>query len=85
MFKDQIANEQLRQSIKLWGNDYESSYKLLEKSYNISDLHFKEHNDLLGKIIDRHNIFGVDLCNGIICGNTILCQYYYNNRIYDND
>ena len=34
--------EQLRQSIKLWGNDYKSSYKLLEKSYNISDSYFRE-------------------------------------------
>ena len=74
----------VRQSIKIWDYDYESSYRLLENSYKTSYNYFKQYSLSLGTD-NKFDIFGVDFCNRVICGNTLLCFYYYNYNIFDED
>lgn len=69
--------EQSRTSIKMWQLNYEKIYSLLESTYQISDEYFGSVCKPIAKRFKLYDIYGVDTINGVISGNTILCQYYY--------
>ena len=71
-----IFYEQVRSSIKMWQQNYNVIYELLEKAYLVSNDYF---GNICGQIIKKFNlydIYGMDTINGVICGNTILDYYY---------
>lgn len=71
-----IFYEQVRSSIKMWQQNYNVIYELLEKAYLVSNDYF---GNVCGQIIKKFNlydIYGMDTVNGVICGNTILDYYY---------
>ncbi|WP_306756871.1 hypothetical protein [Agathobacter rectalis] len=79
----------LKDSIKLWQQDYENIYKLLGDAYRKSEDYFGSVCKTIAKKLHLYDIYGVDSVNRVICGNTILCQYYSpffsytgNNREY---
>lgn len=78
LFKEteQVFYEQIRNSIKLWQQDYEKIYNLLGDAYRKSDDYFGSVCKPIAKKLHLYDIYGVDSVNGVICGNTILCQYY---------
>ena len=78
LFKEteRVFYEQIRNSIKLWQQDYEKIYNLLGDAYQKSDDYFGSVCKPIVKILHLYDIYGVDSVNGVICGNTILCQYY---------
>lgn len=65
----------MRNSIKMWQNDYSVIYETLKEAYSISDDYFGNLCKPIAKKLKRYDIFGVDRANGVICGNTIL--YYF--------
>lgn len=73
---EQIYYEEMRNSIKMWQRDYTEIYELLQYSYKRSDEYFSNICKPIAKQMKWYDIFGVDRANGVICGNTILCQYY---------
>ena len=78
LFKEteKVFYEQIRNSIKLWQQDYEKIYNLLGDAYRKSDDYFGSVCKPIAKKLHLYDIYGVDSVNGVICGNTILCQYY---------
>lgn len=73
---EQTYYEEMRNSIKMWQNDYSVIYEILKEAYNVSDDYFGNACKPIAKRLKLYDIFGVDRANGIICGNTILCYYY---------
>lgn len=71
-----IFYEQIRNSIKMWQQDYSKTYELLENAYRESDEYFGSVCKPIAKIHKLYDIYGMDTINGAICGNTILCRYY---------
>lgn len=67
---------QIRTSVKLWQQDYDSIYNLLEQVYSESDNYFGSICKPIAKKLHLYDIYGVDTVNGALCGNTILCKYY---------
>ena len=82
---EQDYYQKMRDSIKLWQNEYEEIYNLLENAYYLSKTYFSNLCKPIAKILRLYDIFGVDTANGAICGNTILCYYYNPLFSYDND
>ena len=78
LFKEteRVFYEQIRNSIKLWQQDYENIYKLLGDAYRKSEDYFGSVCKPIAKKLHLYDIYGVDSVNRVICGNTILCQYY---------
>lgn len=78
LFKEteRVFYEQIRNSIKLWQQDYENIYKLLGDAYRKSEDYFGSVCKTIAKKLHLYDIYGVDSVNRVICGNTILCQYY---------
>lgn len=71
-----IFYEQIRNSIKMWQQDYNKTYELLENAYHESDEYFGSVCKPIAKMLKLYDIYGMDTINGAICGNTILCYYY---------
>ena len=71
-----IFYEQIRNSIKMWQQDYNKTYELLENAYHKSDEYFGSVCKPIAKMLKLYDIYGMDTINGAICGNTILCYYY---------
>lgn len=82
---ERIYYEKMRDSIKLWQKDYADIYELLQDAYNVSDEYFGNICKPIAKKMRLYDIFGVDMANGVICGNTILCYYYSPLFSYDRD
>lgn len=78
LFKESesVFYEQIRNSIKMWNQDYDKIYKLLKNAYHKSDEYFGSVCNPIAKAVHLYDIYGMDTINGAICGNTILCQYY---------
>lgn len=68
--------EQIRNSVKLWQQDYDTIYYLLEQAYSESDYYFGSMCKPIAQKLHLYDIYGVDTVNGALCGNTILCKYY---------
>lgn len=76
----------IRKSIKMWDDTYYDVYKKLECKYKESDNHFKSVCKPIASLLNLYDKFGADKVNGLYCGNTILCAYYYPRFSYrDND
>lgn len=72
----------LRQAHKTFEMSYEEYETLLLDKFNESDKYFYNNRSLLEKIIGYYNV-GTDYCNGVVCGNTILCAMYVPFNILD--
>ncbi len=68
--------ENIRSSIKIWGLPYVDIYNGIQDLYNKCDKHFSNLCKPIAKKLRLYDIFGVDLVDGEVCGNTILCAYY---------
>lgn len=68
--------EELRSSIKIWEPPYDDIYKRIQALYIKSDEHFSGLCIPLAKKLRLYDIYGADIVDGEICGNTILCSYY---------
>ncbi|MBD5507854.1 MAG: hypothetical protein HDR05_07360 [Lachnospiraceae bacterium] len=82
---ERIYYEKMRDSIKLWQKEYDDIYELLQDAYNVSDEYFGNICKPIAKKMRLYDIFGVDIANGVICGNTILCYYYNPLFSYNKD
>lgn len=71
-----VFYEQIRNSIKMWQQDYNKIYQLLKNAYHKSDEYFGSVCNPIAKAFHLYDIYGMDTINGAICGNTILCYYY---------
>ena len=65
----------LRQAHKLYELTYKDYEKLLLEKFHESNEYFYNNRSLLEKVIGYYNV-GADYCNGVVCGNTILCAMY---------
>lgn len=77
--------EQIRISVKLWQQDYDAIYDLLEQAYSESDHYFGSICKPIAQKLHLYDIYGVDTVNGALCGNTILCRYYSPFFQYDGN
>lgn len=68
--------EGIRSSIKIWEPPYDDIYKRLQALYTRSDEHFSNLCKPIAKILRLYDIYGADIVDGEVCGNTILCSYY---------
>ena len=68
--------EELRSSIKIWEPPYDDIYKRIHALYIKSDKHFSSLCTPVAKILRLYDIYGADIVDGEVCGNTILCSYY---------
>lgn len=66
---------ELRQAHKLFEISYKKYKTLLLEKFNESDKYFYDTRNLAEKMIGYYNV-GADYCNGVVCGNTILCAMY---------
>ncbi len=73
---ERLYYESMRSSIKMWDNTYDTIYKKLEQLYIESDLHFSGVCKPIAKSLHLYDIFGVDIVDGLYCGNTILNSLY---------
>lgn len=73
---EQNYYEEMRNSIKMWQNEYSVIYDALKETYRVSDDYFGNVCKPIAKEMMLYDILGVDRANGVICGNTILCYYY---------
>lgn len=71
-----IFYEQIRNSIKMWQQDYNEIYILLGNAYRKNDDYFGSVCKPIAKVLKLYDIYGMDTINGVICGNTILCHCY---------
>lgn len=60
----------------MWRQDYDKIYELLKNAYYKSDEYFGSICRPITKAFQLYDIYGIDTINDVICGNTILCQYY---------
>lgn len=65
----------LRQAHKIYDLSFVEYEKLLFEKFNRSNEYFYNNRSLLEKVIGYYNV-GADYCNGVVCGNTILCAMY---------
>lgn len=77
--------EQIRISVKLWQQDYDAIYDLLEQAHSESDHYFGSICKPIAQKLHLYDIYGVDTVNGALCGNTILCRYYSPFFQYDGN
>lgn len=82
---EQLYYEKMRDSIKLWRDDYLETYRKLENAYRISDEYFGNICKPIAKKLKLYDIYGVDKINEAICGNTILCYMYNPLFSYDGE
>lgn len=68
--------EGIRQSIKYMIEGYDAFFKRLEEQYFASKVYFSKMNDPITSCLGTYDFFGVDLYNGMYCGNTILAGCY---------
>jgi hypothetical protein len=68
--------EQIRTSVKLWQQDYNTIYDLINEAYCESKFYFRSICKPIAQKLKLYDIYGVDTVNGVLCGNTILCKYY---------
>ena len=68
--------EQIRNSVKLWQQDYNTIYDLINEAYCESEHYFGSICNPIARKLKLYDIYGVDTVNGVLCGNTILCKYY---------
>lgn len=68
--------EKMRESIKLWDNDYDTVFTELEEKYFESDLYFSTVCKPIAKALRLYDIFGAYVANNKYCGNTILSACY---------
>ncbi len=74
--EEQKYYEELRGVIKIWGEDYESVYSLLNQKYIESDKYFSNCCKRIAKWLKWYDIFGTLNIDGEYCGNTILYSCY---------
>ena len=82
--EEQRYYEEMRNSIKMWDDSYNSVYEKLEEKYQESDQYFSSCCKPAAKFLQLYDIFGADLVNGEFCGNTILCSCYSPNFRFDD-
>lgn len=75
-FEETIFYEQIRNSIKMWQQDYNEIYISLGNAYRKNDNYFGSVCKPIAKVLKLYDIYGMDTINGVICGNTILCHCY---------
>lgn len=68
--------EAMRSAIKLWELPYNEIFNRMKALYDISDAHFSSLCKPLARKLKLYDVFGVDLVDGELCGNTILDAYY---------
>lgn len=68
--------EEMRSSIKIWELPYDEVFNKMSTLYEISDSYFSNLCKPIVRKLRLYDIFGVDLADGELCGNTILCAYY---------
>ena len=68
--------EKMRESIKLWDNDYDTVFTELEEKYSESDLYYSTVCKPIAKALHLYDIFGAYVANNKYCGNTILSGCY---------
>ncbi len=81
--EEQKYYETMRNSIKMFENGIEETYKLLQEKYKQSEDYFSSVCKPIAKKLHLYDIFGVYKVNGEYCDNTILDSYYvpaYNYR-----
>ena len=83
--EEELFYEQIRNSIKLWQQDYDTIYSLIGNAYYERDHYFGSICKPLAKVLRLYDIYGVDTVNGVLCGNTILCKYYSPFFQYDGN
>lgn len=66
----------LRNSTKMWDTDYDKAFNELQSIYMKSDSYFSSLCKPIAKTLKLYDIYGIDLVNNHICGNTILCYFY---------
>lgn len=74
--EEQKYYEEMRSSIKTWELPYDDIFNKMKTLYDISDKHFSSLCKPIAKKLKLYDVFGVDLVDGELCGNTILCAYY---------
>lgn len=68
--------EEMRNAIKMWDLQYDEIYNRIKDLYERSETHFAKQCHPLARELKLYDIYGVDIVNGEICGNTIMCAYY---------
>lgn len=68
--------EQIRASVKLWQQDYNSVYDWLSEIYEDCDRYFGSICKPIARLLRIYDIYGIDMINGVVCGNTVLCKYF---------
>lgn len=82
---ERLFYEQIRNSIKMWQQDYSEIYILLEKAYYESEAYFGSVCKPIAKELNLYDIYGMDTISEVICGNTILYYYYMPFFSYTRD
>ena len=82
---EQLYYEKMRDSIKMWQKGYDEIYELLKQAYEESDRYFSSVCKPIAKQLKLYDIYGVDIINEVICGNTILCYIYNPFFSFNND
>lgn len=83
--EEQKYYEEMRGSIKIWERPYDEIFNKMKALYDISDAHFSSLCKPIAKKLKLYDIFGVDLVDGELCGNTILCAYYSPDFSFDEE
>lgn len=83
--EEEMFYEQIRNGVKLWKQDYNTIYDLMDKAYCESEHYFGSICKPIAKFLHLYDIYGVDTVNGALCGNTILCRYYSPFFKYDGN
>lgn len=74
----------MRNTIKLWNNDFNTICQKLNELYCESDVYFANLCQPLARHLKLYDIYGVFTVNRIMCNNTILSAYYYPNYSLHN-
>ena len=69
--------EQIRISVKLWQQDYDAIYDLLEQAYSESDHYFGSICKPIAQKLHLYDIYGVDTVNGALCGKYDIMQILF--------
>lgn len=77
--EEKVHYSAMRDTIKLWNNDFDTVYKKLGELYCKSDKYFSGLCKPIACYLKLYDIYGVFTVNKIICNNTILSAYYYPN------
>ena len=63
---------EMRNSIKIWNNDFLTLNKMLQSIYIENDIYYSSKCKPIAKKLNLYDIYGCFICNGFYCDNTIL-------------